>query len=83
MQKARISCGIYAGPHRHQIEQEIDTIVTELLWDPPGTCGGGGVGSSSGGSISRVGVGAARGSLLPQNTVRGAFFSTVVIADVL
>lgn len=81
VQKARISCGIYAGPHRHQIEQEIDTIVTELLWDPPGTCGGG-VGSS-GGSIGRVGVGAARGSLLPQNTIRGAFFSTVVIADIL
>ena len=80
--KARISCGIYAGPHRKQIEEDIDTIVTELLWEPPGTCGGADNSSSSVGAGAGAGGGGARGSLMPHNTIRGAFFSTVVIADV-
>ena len=70
---ARISCGIYAGKHKQQIEGEIETLVQEILWEPPGTCGGGGGG----------GGGGVRGSLMQGSTIRGAFFSTVIIADVL
>ena len=73
---AQISCGIYAhknasNARRKLINKDLKAIVQECLQEPPGTCGG------SGGMS-----GVHRGSLMPGNTHRGSFFSTVIIGGI-